>query len=633
MRVPGCAIWVLIAVCSACGESRDDEEQLPAATCNRAKPPADLDPRNVSWQLIVPPQGDTQQRRWQPDALIDTCEQIVSLAHDRGPYTGGKTTFSGPSQVVVTSTGESWSSSEIVGIEGATFFDIAPGRTGWVAVGRSATGDGVIAYADALDLPTWRQVFTAQEWAFENVAYGAGVFAAQSRFGVAVSRDGKNWSWASVPGGAQYMDVAFGNGRFVVAGVGATISSTDGKTWERMRCPDRAACPSPGPGSSDVDPLTQPIALQQVAFVRDTFYLFGGSGALQSRDGKTLQQVKVNIPDAAIGGVLVSMAEDVEHHWAYTDRITDPPQVFISKDEGQNWVGLPLTVSSDSVDCSIETCVIVPQGILVLRKKEKPVAAAPAELCDGTEAIRLMYTASAGFGNITLSFTAPYGTAFFAIDGTCRYYAQANPASPIVTGTLTPEEASRVSADLAWDKLSSWGNYYPKSQCPDAGGVSLGIRDVFLTCGPLLDGSCGCDSLAPDGLPAALKSAIQWWSTLTNNGTPLTGAMRAIVRSGGDVNRPWQPWPLARAIPSIPGLIVDQNMLTYMRGPYPLFDDPAETALLRALRASQPEAARTAGYDFSVRDGDDAYSVYLRDELPDADANRLQDLTRTWTVE
>jgi hypothetical protein len=633
MRVPGCAMLVVIAVCSACGESRVDEGQLPAATCDRAKPPADLDPGNVSWQLIVPPQGDTQKKRWQADALVDTCDQIVSLAHDVGPPTGGKSIFLGASQVLVTSTGESWSASEITGVDGATFFDIAPGRTGWVAVGRSATGDGVIAYADALDSTAWRQVFTAQEWAFENVAYGAGFFAAQSRFGVAVSRDGKNWSWASVPGGAQYMDVAFGNGRVVVAGVGATISSTDGKTWERMRCPDRAACPPPGPSSSDVDPLTQPIALQQVAFVRDTFYLFGGSGALRSRDGKTLEQVPVNIPDAAIGGVLVSMAEDVEHHWAYTDRITDPPQVFISKDEGQTWVGLPLTVSSDSVDCSIEACVVVPQGILVLRKKAKPMAAAPAELCDGTQAIRLMYTASPGFGDITLSFTAPYGQAFFAIDGTCRYYAQANPASAIVTGTLTPEEATRVSADLAWGKLSSWGNYSPKTQCADAGGLSLGIRDVFLTCGPLLDGGCGCDSLAPDGLPAALTSAIQWWSTLTKNGTPLTGAMRAIVRPGGDLNRPWQPWPLARAITSIPGLIVDQNMLTYMRGPYPLFDDPAETALLRALRASQPEAARTAGYDFSVRAGDDAYSVYLRDELPDADANRLQDLTRSWTVE
>ncbi|HKP63973.1 MAG TPA: hypothetical protein VJV78_44870 [Polyangiales bacterium] len=597
---------VALVCCVACSEREGQPKQQPAAAeCGgtRAQLPAAFDPRSVSWQLVVPPHA-AQQRL---DAIVETCESWVSLAHDGGG--GGKGMFFGANEVLITSDGTEWLRSTIAGVDGATFFDIARGAGHWVAVGRGAQGGGSIAVSTGGESP-FRVVFTAPEWAFEHVAFGAGTFVAQSRSGLAVSHDGEHWSWSSLAPATQYFDVAFGNGRFVLAGLVQAVSSADGESWQVS---------------------SQSLLLEQIRFVGGKFYAYGASGAFESLDGSTFTNVQRMIPDAAIGGVLVRVGEAVESHGAQTTQVPDPPRVLVSQDDGNTWFSQHLTVSSAQVDCSIDPCVVVPQGILVLRPKV--VDATPSGvLCDGSSEMRVMAGWGPGFPDASAVFMSPYGAAFFAIDGKCRYYAQDNPTHAIVRGQLTPEQATSLSADLAWEELPTWGHYHPETQCADAGGVVLGTRQVVFSCGPSEEIGCGCGPAAPPGLPATLKNALRWHAALVKNGTPLDGALDALAQPGSEASRPWQAWPLARSISSIPDFIVDPSGFRFDREAV-RFDDPSEAALLRKLRDLQPEAARSASDSFSVREGSAAYSIFLRDVVPDADASAMQKLMQSFSFD
>jgi hypothetical protein len=325
-----------------------------------------LDPARFTWQLIVPQQGENEFGvPRQVDALVDTCDSIVSLAHSIGP--GGKAQTYGPSRLLVTATGQRWEAHVVDGIEKASFRDLARGDDAWVAVGHGVTTSGTIAVADSID-GSWREVFRNDEFYFNAVAFGAHTFVAVATNGVAFSRDREHWTWASVPSPAQYFDVAFGNGHFVVAGVGAALSSTDGQTWQRMVCRDPSTCVAatpPGPAAPSAS-LEELIGLQQVSFVGDKFYAFGASGALESSDAKTFAPVRQTIPDAAVGGVLVSTAADAETHWAQPSLNSALTMVFTSRDGGGTWSPQPVTVV-ESADCTAEPCVVVPAGVLVLR--------------------------------------------------------------------------------------------------------------------------------------------------------------------------------------------------------------------------------------------------------------------------
>ena len=233
-------------------------------------------------------------------------------------------------------------------------------------------------------------------------------------------------------------------------------------------------------------------------------------------------------------------------------------------------------------------------------------AAMSGVLCDGSSDVRVMAGWNPGLGVESAAFTSPYGRAFFAIDGKCRYYAQDNPAHAIVRGQLTPEQATELSADLAWEQLPAWGNYHPATQCADAGGVTLGTQQVAFNCGPSEEHNCGCGAAAPAALPAVLKNALRWHAMLMKSGTPLDGPLGALAQRGAESSRPWQPWPLPRSIGSLPDFIVDPSGLGFWSRTHVRFDDSTEVALLRKLRDLQPEAAYSAPVSFSVRDGCEA---------------------------
>ncbi|HKU41906.1 MAG TPA: hypothetical protein VJR89_27300 [Polyangiales bacterium] len=265
---------------------------------------------------------------------------------------------------------------------------------------------------------------------------------------------------------------------------------------------------------------------------------------------------------------------------------------------------------------------------------EDDAGSAPATLCDGSQALRLAYYSSGGFVAQTFGFTNPYGLAFLAVDGKCRYFVEDYYMHGIISGTLTPTEAEQLSAELHWNDLDSWAAYglSKDAPCPDSGVVALIKAKASAGC------SCGCDPAAPSGLGDALQKSYQWLDKLKKAGKPLEGPVSAVMLEGTSANFPGQPefeWPLSRAISSIPNLIVDpaDPKLWMGTGPWARFEDATEYAKLRELRrATVSSELPNSVYQSQVvllRDGSKKYSVYVRDELPAETERAWNDLQAT----
>lgn len=242
-------------------------------------------------------------------------------------------------------------------------------------------------------------------------------------------------------------------------------------------------------------------------------------------------------------------------------------------------------------------------------------------LCDGSDALRLVYSSSGGFVSPAFGFTNPYGHSFLAVDGKCRYFAEDNYMLGILSGTLTTADAEQLSADLHWNDLDSWASYglNKDAPCPDSSVISLAKAKASAGC------SCGCDPAAPSGLGDALAKAQSWLQKLEAIGKPLDGPVSAVITDASMGKAPRQPeldWPLARAIDAIPNLIVDlaDTKLWMGAGPWARFDDAADYTKLRELRrttvTSDPRGPDFAGQAVLIRDHGKEYDLFVRDELP-----------------
>jgi hypothetical protein len=253
----------------------------------------------------------------------------------------------------------------------------------------------------------------------------------------------------------------------------------------------------------------------------------------------------------------------------------------------------------------------------------------PDRLCDGELEIRLLYTAGGGgLVEDTFHFTNPFGFFFLAIDGKCRYYLNSHADCGIVAGVLETSDEQQLSAALHWRDLAAWSaQNRMDGSCPDAGLVMLGRSNAVATC------SCGCDPNAPAGLADALQRAHEWLMQLEARGQPLAGPVSglAVPTEVAGRNDRSVDWPLARSMSSIADLIVLPGDARLGQGPYARFEDPAETAQLRALRSERAEARMSAG-TFWVREEATLYNVVVRDELPANVAESLVRLRQSWPV-
>jgi hypothetical protein len=350
--VPKRAIGALLLGFSACAaEAYPQPMAADKDACNRADVEivAAVDPSAGSWRLLAPPHG--QGGSGQPltsDAVLDSCDALVSLAHDPGP--GGKIYQPGPAQLLYSTDRRTWQPRDM-STQGF-FRGLAHGAGAWVAVGERM-GMGVISVSKQADASQWREVFQHSMY-FRSVAYGAGKFVAATQAGVAISSDGEHWQWAELPAvRSLYFEVAYGASRFVLSGVGATLNSLDGEHWSESSC-GAAGCPVIDTPSG---PAMTAIALQEMRYAAGAFYGFGASGQLRSKDGVSFEVYKgEHVPDFALGGKLVSLVR------MPGDPIT---QLAMSSDDGATWSVSPLAAASASADCAKYVCVATRSELLV----------------------------------------------------------------------------------------------------------------------------------------------------------------------------------------------------------------------------------------------------------------------------
>jgi hypothetical protein len=341
--------WLLS--CAGCGldaSSMAVQAVTASESCkNRPGSGSDFDARAGNWRRLVAPHGIGTNGSPKPvDAMLVTCESVVSLAHDQRP--DSKANPPDKSELLWSRDGREWELRKLTTT--GVLDDIAWGADTWVAVGGHPAG--VIMMSKQADASSWHEVFESTQWPFSAVAFGAGVFVAVATDAVAVSADGEHWHWAHLPAEqALYYDVAFGAGRFVVAGVGATLNSTDGETWLESSCDTCSPIQTPS------GPAEAKIALQEMHHAGNAFYAFGASGELTSRDGVTFVPFdRARVPDVRIGDTLLNVTT--------SSPVPGSDGLFASVDKGASWSQLPLQPDVSTADCSTELCVVADRGVL-----------------------------------------------------------------------------------------------------------------------------------------------------------------------------------------------------------------------------------------------------------------------------
>jgi hypothetical protein len=235
-------------------------------------------------------------------------------------------------------------------------------------------------------------------------------------------------------------------------------------------------------------------------------------------------------------------------------------------------------------------------------------ASGPYVVCDGSERVRLAVR-SAGGGPLepTFGFTHPYGHSFLFVTGKCEYMAGGDLTHGVVTGSLSREQAERIQADLALERLPSFSKHQDEA-CPDASVLFVQTATGYGEC------SCGCDDDAPTGLAQVIDAAGKLQQSLAKGTVAPDSVLDVIAFSTDDTSQVYQAWPLGFDLASIALPEADayesenKNKVQQFEG--------ADATSLRALRTSA-RAAVPDGSDVRVKTaGGQRYRIYVRDQVP-----------------
>jgi hypothetical protein len=235
------------------------------------------------------------------------------------------------------------------------------------------------------------------------------------------------------------------------------------------------------------------------------------------------------------------------------------------------------------------------------------------EICDGSTDMRFGYNADGGYATGWFYFTNPYGHWFLFIDGQCNYYASMNGVvEGIATGTIDAARAEEIALNAGWNAVDELSIRDDES-CQDAGSDT-----IWFPSGQQLSCTCGCDASPVSQRKTDALDYIRGLMEMLAQGEKLDGpvaAMAAVSPADGSE----LAWPLDTPLADIGDLVHDANMLGE---DYAVFEDAADAAALRALRATA-----LPGTPLLVTDGQDTYQLHMRDELPesvDAAINELR---------
>jgi hypothetical protein len=233
-------------------------------------------------------------------------------------------------------------------------------------------------------------------------------------------------------------------------------------------------------------------------------------------------------------------------------------------------------------------------------------AAAAVKLCDGSAGIRLVFVSHGG-GPLwpTFSFSGAYGHAFFAIDGTCTYWAGGGYLLGIRTGILPQARADAIARDLHYGDLARLKVFTGRA-CPDAGTNTISDGTHHMRC------TCDCTDQTPAEYREAFAQVNDIRMELIAGGTQAPLPIRIIAIEPDGTPGPVSIWPLSWSPAEV---LVTQGNLTPTAGR--LVTDTGDLVKLRALRASLPNPE--SQFAIKVRDaGNRELAVLPRDEAPAA---------------
>jgi hypothetical protein len=144
------------------------------------------------------------------------------------------------------------------------------------------------------------------------------------------------------------------------------------------------------------------------------------------------------------------------------------------------------------------------------------------DLCDGSDDLRLaVRLLGASDYEVGQRIMFDNGGHFLFVDGRCAYHARgAGLWEPVGTGTLEPDEAEELSADL---QMGAWGNLagtYQGVASADGGTVLFEDGEHEIECGS----GCGVDPIDPIS-----DAAFLWGDRLADDGEPIAGDIRMTV--------------------------------------------------------------------------------------------------------
>jgi hypothetical protein len=233
-----------------------------------------------------------------------------------------------------------------------------------------------------------------------------------------------------------------------------------------------------------------------------------------------------------------------------------------------------------------------------------------AAICDGSSAIRLALTVTAG-GQVqsTFYFTNPHGFSYALVDGQCHFYAAGSAMKGVHTGTLSTAQAEQLARDIHWQGFQDIAGPN-QGGCPDASTVSILVPGASTAC------TCGCPMSSPRS--SAITQASMWMEMLAGMGTAIDGPVHALAMptTAASVMGSPSPWPLTHAMRYIPGLIVSESTVSTADSGA-VFTEMTDVASLRALRASALSAYAYASWIPIQNVGDtEVFALYVRDDLP-----------------
>ncbi|TXD37911.1 hypothetical protein FRC96_08090 [Lujinxingia vulgaris] len=237
------------------------------------------------------------------------------------------------------------------------------------------------------------------------------------------------------------------------------------------------------------------------------------------------------------------------------------------------------------------------------------------DICDGSSDLRLVYR-SIGSGLLSSEgrLMSEHGHDFLMIDGECNYwsYEASGYMAPVVSGSLTAEQAAAISADLS---VGDWDDYddghYQQPEHTHASRSSFWSPDSSFSC----SGDC-TRRFGNQDATEIRENARHWMQELNENGESNPQAFRLIVIEAiRDFHIDVPPAP-AGFDPQL-YLFGEDEYARYCEGDSRYVTGEAVVELAR-LREDFMNGVYGSGFPGMALEGEDGkiFEVFLRDALP-----------------